>query len=77
MKVTTKRIILFSVLAALLLLALAVFFTIKQLQKPSREEPHVQTGSIDFYLDFLPAGSSRAVCRCGCLKDTRRASRAT
>ena len=52
MKVTTKRIILFSVLAALLLLALAVFFTIKQLQKPSREEPHVQTGSIDFYLDF-------------------------
>lgn len=52
MKVTTKRVILFSVLAALLLLALAAFFTVKQLQKPSREEPHVQTGSIDFYLDF-------------------------
>ena len=52
MKVTTKRIILFSVLATLLLLALAVFFTVRMLQKPSREEPHVQTGSIDFYLDF-------------------------
>ena len=52
MKVTTKRIILFSVLASLLLLALAAFFLFRQMQKPSREEPQVQTGSIDFYLDF-------------------------
>jgi len=52
MKHPRRRKILFSVLALLLILALTLFFLVKKMQQPSREEPQVETGTIEFFLDF-------------------------